>query len=186
MRSAEPTPITSVATSIPPLAIVSRVPPPASWPHVALTVTTHSGDGNPADGGGLTGELREGAVPDVLPSLRCLEDTVAAEVDHDVVRDGFAGVGAEDDVPVGEQTSQRLPFACQAELTGRRTLELLCQAGSVSEPRFGSIATWVRCGCLFPGTSGKRSSSGGIALRRTSGRCFLDERSDLGFCGVIE
>lgn len=57
-----------------------------------------------ADGGGLAGELRKGAVAHVLAGLRRLKDAVAAEVDHDVVRDGFARVGVKDDLPVRRQT----------------------------------------------------------------------------------
>jgi len=41
---------------------------------------------DPAQGGDLSGELRETAIADVLAGLGCLKRTVAVEVDHDVVR----------------------------------------------------------------------------------------------------
>jgi predicted GNAT family acetyltransferase len=45
--------------------------------------------------------------PTFCPGSGGLENLVATQIDHDVVWHGVAGVGVEDDVPAGEQTSPR-------------------------------------------------------------------------------
>ena len=78
-------------------------------PSTAVTKAHHPSDesrsrfGDAPDGGGLARELREGAVPDVLPGLRSLQGVVAAEVDDDVVGFAGAGVGVEMMSPNGRK-----------------------------------------------------------------------------------